>query len=404
MMQKINIYILRVAVLQAILALVMSAIPFFYGSAGTLFVLSDVVRYFDYASKTINGFVPYRDYLIEYPLLAFPLFLIPRLFTADLTRYTLFFNLEMLLINAVTVYLVASYVRVREGIGQVPARLMWYTLFFISLCPLAIVRFDLAPTALAFAAALWWFTGRNGLGGMMAGIGVLTKIFPGAVAIPAILWEASRYRFSDRRGTMSFALSVLAGLIFWISLAGEHMMESLQYHLERGLDIGSFYSGILMISGKITGTEIKSIYAYGSPQLQIPWSAQIASLTFPIQVVSLLFVLWRFWQSKMKDGVKYAAAAMLTLVITGKIFSPQYVIWLVPFIIVLGGRIGRIARPFFLFICLATTALYPWFDRAVLNFEPWAIVLLNLRNFMLVGLLVLLLFGPEEREEHQETL
>jgi hypothetical protein len=402
MKQKIIHYTLRAAVLQAIIALVLSAFPFFYGSSGRHFVLSDVVRYFDYASKAMNGFVPYRDYMIEYPIFALPFFLIPRLFTADLTRYAVLFGIEMLLINAATVYLVASHARIREGIKQVPARLIWYTLFFLSLCPLTIARFDLAPMAFAFAAAVWWFSGRNGLGGMMAGIGTLIKIFPAVVAIPAMLWETTRHRFSDRRGMMGFALSITAGTAFWIALGGEGVMESLQYHLERGLDSGSLYSGILMIVAKLTGTEIKTIYAYGTTQMITPWSAQVASLTFPIQIASLLLVLWRFWRSKMKDGMRCAAAAVLVFIITGKIFSPQYVIWLFPFIAVLEDRTGNIARPFFLVCCLATTALYPWFHSALLNFDPWAIGLLNLRNFLLLGLLMLLLFGPEERERHPD--
>ena len=40
--------------------------------------------YYDYASRAVRGEIPYRDYLVEYPILSFPLFLIPRLVVSDL--------------------------------------------------------------------------------------------------------------------------------------------------------------------------------------------------------------------------------------------------------------------------------------------------------------------------------
>jgi hypothetical protein len=397
MKQKIIIYTLRAAISQAIIALMMSMIPFFYyGLTGpNLLFSSEVFRYFNYASKAMNGLVPYRDYMIEYPVFALPLFLIPRLFVAGWAGYRLLFGIEMLLINAAAVYLVACYVRLKEGIEQVPARLVWYTLFFLSLSPLLIARFDLAPMTFAFAAAFWWFTGRNNFGGMTAGIGTLIKIFPAAVALPAILWEASRSGLSRVQGARAFILSIVAGTTFWIILGGTHVTEFIRYHLGRGLEIGSVYSGILIVIGKLTGAEISHIFTHFSYELVAPWSAQMASVTLPIQGAVLLFVLWQFRRSKMRDGIRYAAAAVLAFVVTGKVLSPQFVIWLFPFMAVLEGRTGAVARPLFLFCCLSTTAIYPWTFKELLSFDPWAVGLLNLRNFLLLGLLALLLFGPE---------
>ena len=289
MKQKIIIYTLRAAIFHAIIALAMRMILLSYAPNDSSMEFADVVRYFEYASNAMNGSIPYRDYMIEYPVLALPLFLIPRLFTADIARYAVLFGIEMLLMNAAAVYLVVRHVCDQEGIEQVPARLIWYTLFFVSLCPLTIARFDLAPMTFAFAATLWWFFGRNSLGGMMAGIGVLTKFFPAVVALPALLWEVSRRRHTGLQGMTTFVLSIVAGTAFWFALGGEQMIVSIQYHFERGLEIGSLYSGILLTVGVLAGTEIRHIYAHASTQLLTPWSAQVASLTLPIQTASLLF-------------------------------------------------------------------------------------------------------------------
>src|SRR5207248_10640713 len=107
--------------------------PVFFGREGPIAVTSTLERYFGYASRAVNGEVPYRDYVIEYPILAFVVFLVPRLFTSDFRRYQIGFAAEMLLFDAAAVYLVARRVERDEGAGRVAGRLAWYTLFFASL-------------------------------------------------------------------------------------------------------------------------------------------------------------------------------------------------------------------------------------------------------------------------------
>jgi hypothetical protein len=109
----------------------------------------------------------------------------------------------------------------------------------------------------------------------------------------------------------------------------------------------------------------------------------------------------------MKDGVRYAAAAVLAFMITGKIFSAQYVIWLIPFVTVLRGETGRRARWMFLMACVATTIIYPLYAmKLILELNDLgSILLLNYRNALLLALLVLLLSGkPSERAQAMPDL
>jgi hypothetical protein len=99
----------------------------------------------------------------------------------------------------------------------------------------------------------------------------------------------------------------------------------------------------------------------------------------------------------MTEGLRYSAAAVLAFIITGKVLSPQYLVWLFPFLAVLDGPSGRLARRLFLLGCVTTAMLYPGpgFVMA-LDHRAGAILLLNLRNILLVWLLAWLLFGPGE--------
>ena len=61
----------------------------------------------------------------------------------------------------------------------------------------------------------------------------------------------------------------------------------------------------------------------------------------------------------MAEGPRYSAAAVLAFIVFGKVLSPQYLIWLFPFLAVLDGRTGSLARKIFLLACLTTAMFYP---------------------------------------------
>src|ERR1017187_5316375 len=118
-------------------ALLALEIPLFYGSTPPQHVRFDVAIYFGYASRIVDGQVPYRDFTLEYPPLALPFFLLPRFFTSNPFRYEKAFVLEMFAANALTIGLVAHRLSGQNVRGVVGRRLAWYTLALFSLCPMA---------------------------------------------------------------------------------------------------------------------------------------------------------------------------------------------------------------------------------------------------------------------------
>ncbi len=106
----------------------------------------DTPVYETYGEAMVDGDVPYRDFKVEYPPLALPVFLLPAIGDGD---YREQFEWLMAFCGCVTLFFVALSLRVlRLGIA---------TLAFVALAPLAIgtvvlSRFDLWPTALVAAA------------------------------------------------------------------------------------------------------------------------------------------------------------------------------------------------------------------------------------------------------------
>ncbi len=351
--------------------------------------------YYDYASQAMHGQVPYRDYLVEYPILTFPLFLFPRLFAPDFPGYCIVFGVEMLLFDVAAIVLIARHVEETEGTEQVAGKLAWYTVFCTSLAPLVVGRFELAPMVFAFAAARWWFAGRYVLGGLTAGLGTLLKVFPGLVAAPALVWELARLRISGARGTLAFLATLTVGGAGWFLLGGSNVLESFRYHAERGLGIESLYAGALLARGKLAGIAVPWVIEHKAVHLVPEWGSRPAALAAPLEAAALLLVLIQFRRRGLAEGVRYAGAAVLASLVTAKVLSPQYLIWLFPFVTVLGGWTGGRARWLFLLVCLTTALIYPGPAFAqLLDNQGTAIFLLNFRNFLLLVLLALLIFGP----------
>ncbi len=350
--------------------------------------------YYDYASEALAGKVPYRDFAFEYPVLSYPLFLVPRLLVSDFDSYRFAFMAEMFLFDVAAIVLTARHGGENERIATVARRLGWYTLYCFLLAPLVIGRFELAPMVLAFAAARWWFSGRARWGGITAGLGTLMKIFPGVVAAPALVWEASRLGTTRARGMTAFLGTVAVGVACWFLLGGRRVLESLGYHAARGLEVESLYGGALFLVGTITGAKVPWILNYNAYHVASAWGARLANLAFPLQAVALLVVMWSFRRSGMADGPRFSAAAVLAFIVFGKVLSPQYLIWLFPFMAVLDGCTGSVARKIFLLACLTTALFYPGPGFAmVLEHQVGPILLLNLRNALLIWLFGTLLWA-----------
>jgi hypothetical protein len=390
------IWVLLLGAAHAGIVLVLWFHPALYGPGAASVTAYDPGIYFRYASLALAGAVPYRDYLVEYPPLALGVFLLPRLFANTLAAYRLPFAALMLLFDALGAYLVALCLADRGEGRLLPRRLGWYALCIAALYPFLANRYDWAPMAVAFAATRIWFGGRAVMGGAMAALGTLLKLFPAAVAALALTYETREIRTTRLRGVATFTVLMLIAGAVWLALGG---VRSLEYQVGRGIQIETLWAGIVMAVAKSSGVKLAWRFASGSATLVTPKIPALDAIIWPAQGAALLLAMWQGWRSRMDDPFRSVGAGILGFVITGKVLSPQYMIWLIPFLAVAHGRTGRWARRLFLPACVLTTLIYPLTYGWLLTFQPWAIGLLNARNALLVALLVVLLVGNGPRVE-----
>ncbi len=180
-----------------------------------------------------------------------------------------------------------------------------------------------------------------------------------------------------------FALTTLLGVAAWLFLGGlRGVAASLRYQLDRGFEYGSVSSGVQMLAAKLAGAPIVISRDHASFSTITPLSAFLPTLVLPIQAMTLMLIGWVFARRGMTEGVRYSGAAVLALIVTGKVFSPQYLIWMMPYIAVLEAPIARRGRRLFALVCLTT--LLAGTGLLASRTDLSVILIYNLRNVFLV--------------------
>lgn len=353
----------------------------------------DTPVYERYGQAMKDGQVPYRDFAIEYPPGALPVFLVPALADSD---FRTAFEWLMALCGCGTVVAVALAGR-RLGFG-------FGTLAFVALSPLAIgsvilTRFDLWPAMLASFALAALVHDRLRLGHVLLGASIAAKLYP-VVFLPltvAYVWRRRGRREGIVCALLAVALPVVAYLPFAV-LAPDGVARSVGRQLSRPLQIESLGSAILLTAHDLFGTGIEVGSSHGSQNL-IGSAPDVAAVALSVLQLALLAWLWvRFARSRGTPSpaslAVYAAAALTAFVALGKVLSPQFLIWLVP-VVVLARRWSANAM---LAAALVLTQL--WFPfrywDLVRELDPRVSWLVLARDLVLLALLATLIRAVRE--------
>ncbi len=312
--------------------------------------LIDTPIYAHYGDEMREGLVPYRDFAVEYPPVALPVFLIPSLIAgsgSDFSAYVRGFELLMAVCGASAMGL-GALVLVRQHVGT-PRLIVGVA--FAALTPLLIgsvilSRYDLWPAALTVgsSAAIVSARKRTALG--LLALAVAAKGYPIVIVPLAILYV---WRSSGRREAIGcagiFAAVLFACFLPFVILAPHGVWASIRGQISRPLEVESLGASILLAAHQLTGTHLSLIVSHGSQNLGGHTAARLASMLSPLQVGAVVLVWLRFVRGPATEERLMVAstAAVCAFVIFGRVLSPQYLIWLAPLVVALPGRRGLAA-------------------------------------------------------------
>ena len=290
--------------------------------------ITDVNVYRAYADALDAGRVPYSGFAFEYPPLALlPMWLAGATGAGSYSSYDASFAIVMLVAALAVMLLTASLARERALTAA----------WIVALSPLltgAVVRthFDLVAVALMLGALLALIRGRPTAGFALLGAGAMTKLFPALLVPVAAAWLVARRRGGDAARGAAVFVAVVA--VVSLPFLGGGYVDAYRYQLERPVQIESTPATVIFALGgsHVTGTTTVPD-AHGSNGL-VGGSADVVEAVFTALLaatLALVVVLVARGPPEERRLLLGALAAVLAFAALGKVLSPQFLVWLVPF-------------------------------------------------------------------------
>jgi hypothetical protein len=301
----------------------------------------DVGTYEVWSGVLSEGLMP-GGHAWQYPPGAAFLLLIPR----TVGDYGVGFVVLMLALDLIGLALTMRLGR-REGrdLG------VWTWLLVLpTLEVLPILRFDLVPTVIAMAMLLVvhlrprWF-------GALAGLGAAIKVWP----LFLLLCEWDRGRLLRSAAT---ALGTIALVFVVAQLCFGDTFGFLDQQNDRGLQKEAVAATPWQLREVVTGTPVPELTRFGSHEVGSDLADAVSqALTVAALLALLAAALWwlardraiRAGADQLRDlalARDFAFTVVLLFVVTSRVLSPQFMIWLVGMAaVVLSSRRTRLLRP-----------------------------------------------------------
>jgi hypothetical protein len=337
--------------------------------AGVYAKYSDAARYHRIAEQP--G-VPYRDFPVEYPPV-----LVGLVEGISGRSFPPFFHLLVVLQIAADVgcaLLIRRRWGERAGLG--------YLVLSFPMIPVVITRLDLLPTFAAVAAVFLIAGKKERAGGAVLAIATLTKLW--AAVLGPLLFVRMRWR-----AVTSAVVVGGAGLAAWVAMSGgiAGPRDVVTFRGAKGWQVESLPANFLLLFDHSARFHESGAWRVGRPP---GWIAPLLVLAVAAVVA---FTVWitRVVVTKVDAGYDEfgtpAVVVIAALMIGSTLFSPQFVVWLVPFAAIAGARgdtrTERIALATVLSTILAMTLFNARTNDGVLQQAFfWA------RNLTVVGLVV----------------
>ncbi|MFD7497782.1 glycosyltransferase family 87 protein [Streptomyces sp. NPDC059832] len=185
----------------------------------------------------------------------------------------------------------------------------------------ATINWDLLAVALTAAAMLMWSRGRALAFGVLIGLATAAKLYPVFLLGPVFVlcWRAGKWR--------EFGMATLGAVVSWLvvnlpvmALAPEGWKKFYTFSEERGIDFGSFWLIITQRTGE--SIEVSTVNTV-STLTTVLLCAGIGALTL--------------MAPRRPRFAQLALLVVAAFILVNKVYSPQYVLWLIP--------LAALARP-----------------------------------------------------------
>jgi uncharacterized membrane protein len=280
-----------------------------------------------FAEKLANGQIPYFDHAVEYPVVIGAVMeaaaWLVKSISNPFSRGLQFFDVTVAIL---AVFLVAGVLATAYCAG--PNR-RW-TALLVALSPAlilsAFINWDLIAMGLMMMALAAWAARRPVLAGTLLGLAVATKFYPIVVLWPLFLLclRAGRLR--------TFLITTGSAAVAWlvvnlpVAIAAPHGWEYFYtFNATRGADWGGIWYFFEYMQWPVVGSYSLHLLNF------------LSALAFLVLCLAIgLLALAAPRRPRLAQLIFLTTAAFL---LTNKVWSPQYVVWLVPVVVLARPRI-----------------------------------------------------------------
>lgn len=352
-----------------------------------LFDASDISVYYRYVLEMGRGLRPYVDFAVEYPPLAVTVFGLAAP-AVNLGTYAVRFAIEMAafgLATAVTTALAA--VRLWPSGPSPYATAAAFAAGVLGTGALLLNRYDIAVALVLAACLLSIAHGRLAAAALALGLGFALKVIP-AILLPVVLVLAPN-RAAVLRAVIAFAIGAVAPFLPHLAGKPGNLAGIFTYHANRPLQIESVLATPHWIAEVLGLAQLRIVTSFGAQNLAGPGPDAIARASTVIGVGLLAVTYLAIWRRREQVRERPAlvplaiTTVLLAFLLSGKVLSPQYLIWLLPSGSLLFPSFRGIAALLLVSVVL-TQIHFPANYDAFLARHPAAILCVVARNVSLV--------------------
>lgn len=382
----------------------------FWGGGGAVNVMP--TYHCTFLSPATLALPPLHALPLEYP----PLTLL--IFTPALLVPAIYYPLAFaVLMAAVTIFI--YWLLLRYGPRGAALAFAFYML--IGTLGLTESRFDIVPAALTLLCVVTAQRKHWTAAYIALAFGFLLKIYPilflpalfiaeqldadrflqppehtTLASLPGELWRTLRAiaQWRWKNALIFFGVIIVVTGIFAVLDFNGAVVSQLSYFAGRPVQVESTGSTLLFL-GALVGYPVKIVYTFGSINAESALGSPVALIFEVLFVLGYLFTIILQWRGRL-NMLQACIAILFVFIITGKVFSPQYLIWLIP-LLVYSGAYDRFWLITWTLISVLTTFIYPWLYTRTPNglavpYLPGFLESVALRNALLVALTLAYLF------------
>lgn len=283
--------------------------------------LFDISYYLKFCAHIYSGEIPYIDFSVDYPQLAFLPFLISfggALLFGNAMAYVyshavLMVIFDILSISCLYFIILSLFGRHHAMISSILYATAFSSAYFV------ITKYDAFPTFFLMLSLLLMVHQRSLAGYVSSTLGFLSKWFP-AIAFPYFIIHDLKGGVSHRTIVLNIGICIAIVLAFMLPFLIISPYGFISTYTLYGGEQWELAHSFIYYLDYILSNSI-GISAIGSLSIIIVFILQIG----------LIFQFYRKCDRSHTTLIYYIFLALFLFIIVNKLFSPQYILWITPF-------------------------------------------------------------------------